>query len=91
MFPTGWAVGGSDDTIVQLEGHKFFSNDERPMLCNMVCLEMGSHVHVDFCYGPDSHNSETQHMKERMSPDPDQAKDWITHALHWRRMGRLVV
>ncbi|KAH9171589.1 hypothetical protein EDB89DRAFT_1906868 [Lactarius sanguifluus] len=23
----------------------------------------------------------------RISPDPDEAKDWITHALHWRRMG----
>ncbi|KAI9450271.1 hypothetical protein BJY52DRAFT_1227294 [Lactarius psammicola] len=62
MSQTKWAIDGSDDTSVELEGRKFSSNDEGgPMLCNM-----------------------------RMSPDPDEAKDWITHALHWRRMGRLV-
>ena len=28
------------------------------------------------------------HIKERLVPNPDQAKDWITHELYWRRMGR---
>lgn len=48
---------------------------------------MGRHVHVDICRGPDSHNPETQHITKRISPNDDQAKDWITHALHWHRMG----
>jgi len=48
---------------------------------------MGRHVHVGLCRGPDSHNSETQHIAKRIAPDPDEDKDWITHALHWSRMG----
>ncbi|KAH9059756.1 hypothetical protein EDB87DRAFT_1562790 [Lactarius vividus] len=89
MSQTRWALdeSDSDDTSVELEGRKFSSNDEGgPMLCNMVCKSMGRHVHVDFCRGSDSHNSETQHIDKRISPDPDEPKDWITHALHWRRM-----
>ena len=92
MSQTMWAVEGPDDTSVELEGRKFSSNDDGgPMLCNMVCKSMGRHVHIDICRGSESHNSETLHIKKRMSPDPDQDKDWITHALHWRRMGAFVV
>ena len=92
MSQTTWAVEGPDDTSVELEGRKFSSNDDGgPMLCNMVCKSMGRHVHIDICRGSESHNSETLHIKKRMSPDPDQDKDWITHALHWRRMGAFVM
>jgi len=91
MSQTRWVVDGSDGNSVELEGRKFSGNDEGgPMLCNMVCKSMGRHVHVDTCRGFVSHNAETQHIYERMSPDPDQSKDWITHALHWKRMGRPV-
>ncbi|KAI9455145.1 hypothetical protein BJY52DRAFT_1122154 [Lactarius psammicola] len=87
MSQTTWAIDGSDDTSVELDGRIFASNDDGgPMLCNMVCISMERHVHVDFCRGFASHNSETQHVNKRISPDPNQAKDWITHALHWRRM-----
>ena len=87
MSQTRWAIDGSEDASLELEGRKFASNDEGgPMLCNMVCKSMGRHVHIDICRGPDSHNSETQHIAKRIAPDPDEAKDWITHALHWRRM-----
>ncbi|KAH9059751.1 hypothetical protein EDB87DRAFT_1577415 [Lactarius vividus] len=49
--------------------------------------------------GPDDSNVELKGHKflndegglmlchTRISPNPDEAKDWITHALHWRRMG----
>ncbi|KAH9039442.1 hypothetical protein EDB83DRAFT_2228401 [Lactarius deliciosus] len=88
MSQTRWAIDDLDDTTFELEGRKFSSNDEGgPMLCNMVCKSMGRHVHVDFCRGSDSHNSETQHVDKKISPNPDDPKDWITHALHWRRMG----
>ncbi|KAI9444004.1 hypothetical protein H4582DRAFT_2189914 [Lactarius indigo] len=87
MSKTRWVVDGGDDTGVELDGRTFASNDDGgPMLCNMVCVSMGRHVHVDFCRGSTSHNSETQHINKRISPDPNRAKDWITHALHWRRM-----
>ncbi|KAI9455142.1 hypothetical protein BJY52DRAFT_1122187 [Lactarius psammicola] len=84
---TTWAIDGSDDTSVELERRKFSSNDGGvPMLCNLVCKSMGRHVHVDSCRDSDCHKSETQHINKRISPDPDEAKDWITHSLYWRRM-----
>ncbi|KAH9029438.1 hypothetical protein EDB85DRAFT_1967038 [Lactarius pseudohatsudake] len=87
MSQTRWAVDDPDGTNFEIEGRKFSSSDEGgPMLCNMVCKSMGRHVHVDICRGFDSHNSKTQHITERISPNPDQPKDWITHALHWLRM-----
>ncbi|KAH9005511.1 hypothetical protein EDB86DRAFT_2795794, partial [Lactarius hatsudake] len=87
MSQTRWVVDDPDGTGLKIEGRKFSSNDEGgTMLCNIVCRSMGRHVHVDICRGPHSHNSKTQHITKRMSPNPDQAKDWITHALHWQRM-----
>ncbi|KAH9039441.1 hypothetical protein EDB83DRAFT_1717346 [Lactarius deliciosus] len=84
---TRWVIDGSDDTGVELNGHKFSNVEGGLMLCHTACMSMGRHVHVDICRGSDSHNSETQHIDQRISPNPDQPKDWITHALHWRRMG----
>jgi succinylglutamate desuccinylase len=60
------------------------------MLCNLVCKLMGRHAHVDICRGFDLHNSRTQHITKRISPNPHQEKDWITHSLHWLRMGNIV-
>ncbi|KAI9444006.1 hypothetical protein H4582DRAFT_1807752, partial [Lactarius indigo] len=86
MSQTRWIVDGSGDTGVELKGHKFSNGQDGLMLCHTVCMSMGRHVHVDICRGSDSHNSETQHIDQRISPNPDEPKDWITHALHWRRM-----
>ncbi|KAH8977860.1 hypothetical protein EDB86DRAFT_3157188 [Lactarius hatsudake] len=86
MSQTRWVIDGSDDTSVELKGHKFSNDDGGLMLCHTVCMSMGRHVHVDICRGSDSHNSETQHIDQRISPNPDEPKDWVTHALHWRRM-----
>ncbi|KAH9059752.1 hypothetical protein EDB87DRAFT_1790917 [Lactarius vividus] len=87
MSQTRWVIDGSDDSSVELKGHKFSNDEGGLMLCHTVCMSMGRHVHVDICRGSDSHDSETQHIDQRISPNPDEAKDWITHALHWRRMG----
>ncbi|KAH9171595.1 hypothetical protein EDB89DRAFT_1906874 [Lactarius sanguifluus] len=84
---TRWVIDGSDDTSAELKGHKFSNDEGGLMLCHTACMSMGRHVHVDICRGSDSHNSETQHIDKRVSPNPDEPKDWITHALHWRRMG----
>jgi hypothetical protein len=54
-------------------------------------MSLGRHVHVDYCRGDPHDNPEVQHINERMDPNPDQAKDWITHGLYWRRMGEPVV
>jgi len=88
MSRTRWAIDGPDGTSLELEGRKFSSNDDgAPMLCNLVCTSMGRHVHIDYCRGDPCDNTETEHIHERMVPNPDQPKDWITHGLHWRRMG----
>ena len=92
MSQTRWAIDGSDDSSVVLKDRKFASNDDGgPMLCNLWCLSMGRHVHVDFCRGSGSHNEETEHVNKKMSPEPNKDKDWISHALHWRRMGRFIM
>jgi hypothetical protein len=91
MSRTRWAIDGPDGTSLELEGRKFSSNDDgAPMLCNLVCTSMGRHVHIDYCRGDPCDNPEAQHINERMVPNPDQPKDWITHGLHWRRMGKTV-
>ena len=91
MSRTRWAVDGPEGTCIELGGRKFSSNDDgAPMLCNLVCASMGRHVHIDYCRGNLHDNSEVLHIDERIVPHPDQAKDWITHRLHWRRMGEFV-
>ena len=87
MSRTRWAVDGPEGSCIELGGRKFSSNDDGgPMLCNMVCTSMGRHVHIDDCRS-DPHDSEVLHINERIAPNPEREKDWITHGLHWRRMG----
>ncbi|KAH8977864.1 hypothetical protein EDB86DRAFT_3157238 [Lactarius hatsudake] len=87
MSQTRWVVDDPNGAGLEIEGHKFSSNDDGgPMLCNLVCKSMERHVHVDICRGFDSHNDETKHIDKKIAPYPDRPKDWITHGLHWRRM-----
>ena len=87
MSHTRWAIDSPEGNSVELDGHKFLPNgDGTPMFCNLACTSMGRHVHVDTCHG-EPHDSQVLHIKERLVPNPDQAKDWITHELYWRRMG----
>ncbi|KAJ7698920.1 hypothetical protein B0H17DRAFT_1049693 [Mycena rosella] len=91
MSKTRWTVDGPDGTILELNGRKFGSDDDgAPMMCNLVCLEMGRHVHVDYCRADDAASCdgpEIQHLKTRLTPNPARAKDWISHSLFWRRTG----
>ncbi|KAI0058500.1 hypothetical protein BV25DRAFT_1964893 [Artomyces pyxidatus] len=93
MSSTRWAVDGPDGTTLELDGHKFSSNDEgAPMMCNIVCSSMGRHTHIDYCRAQDGapcDGPDVQHIKTKLTPNPDRAKDNITHSLHWRRMGKL--
>ncbi|KAF8270133.1 hypothetical protein EI94DRAFT_1572289 [Lactarius quietus] len=84
MSRTRWAIDGPEGSCIELGGRKFSSNDDgAPMLCNLVCTSMGRHVHIDYCRGDLHDNPEVLHIDERIVPNPDQAKDWITHDLHW--------
>jgi hypothetical protein len=91
MSRTRWAIDDPEGNSVELDGHKFSPNDGgAPMLCNLACTSMGRHVHIDSCHGEPHDNPEVVHINERLVPNPDQAKDWITHNLYWRRMGEFV-
>ncbi|KAH9965571.1 hypothetical protein BGW80DRAFT_757653 [Lactifluus volemus] len=91
MAQTCWAVDGPDGTSLELGGRKFSSDDDgAPMMCNLVCSSMGRHVHVDYCGtvdGSPCDGPEIQHNTARMLPNPEKAKDYITHRLYWRRIG----
>ncbi|KZV72346.1 hypothetical protein PENSPDRAFT_649928, partial [Peniophora sp. CONT] len=89
MSQTKWAVVGEDGTSIEVNGRKFSANDDgAPMLCNMICLSLGRHIHVDYCRsaeGSPCTGADVEHIASRMSPNPERAKDAITHALYWRR------
>ena len=91
MSKTQWAVEGPSGTIFELDGHKFGSNDDgAPMLCSLLCRNMGRHAHIDYCRSVDAQscNEEgTSHINSRVEPNPDRMKDWVTHKLYWQRLG----
>ena len=92
MSRTRWTVDGPDDVQLEIEGRKFSTNDEGAwMMCNLVCSAMGRHVHIDYCRADDESsctgNVEMQHLTRRIQPDPDRAKDVLTHHLFWERSG----
>lgn len=92
MLHTRWAIDKPEGNSIELDGHKFSPNgDGAPMLCNLACTSMGRHVHIDSCHGEPHDDPQVLHIKERLVPNPDQAKDWITHDLYWRRMGEFTI
>jgi Mg-chelatase subunit ChlD len=59
-------------------------------MCNVICQEMGRHVHIDYCRentGLCQNTPDLQHIKTPLFPNPDRPKDWVTHSLFWRRTG----
>jgi hypothetical protein len=91
MSRVKWSVEGPEDTALEVNGHKFGTDDDgAPMMCNLYCTDLGRHVHVDYCRSenPASCNgAEIQHISTKVRPSPEKPKDWITHGLHWKRMG----
>lgn len=91
MSRVKWLVEGPEDTVIQVKGHNFATNDDgAPMMCNLYCADLGRHVHIDYCRSDETGScsgAEIQHISARVQPTPERAKDWITHNLHWKRMG----
>ncbi|KAK0239015.1 hypothetical protein EDD85DRAFT_527825 [Armillaria nabsnona] len=93
MSRTLWAVDGPPGTSIEINGHKFGTEDDgAPMMCNLVCQDMGRHVHLDYCRADPQAvatcgSAEIQHVRERLRPNPERPKDFITHSLFWRRSG----
>ncbi|KAH8114613.1 hypothetical protein DFH11DRAFT_1764484 [Phellopilus nigrolimitatus] len=94
MSKTRWAVDGPNGTVVELDDHKLGSSDDSaPMLCNLMCGNMGRHAHIDYCRASDPtacNAPDLKHIKSRIEPNPDTPKDWISHKLYWRRLGNLL-
>ncbi|THH11668.1 hypothetical protein EW145_g509 [Phellinidium pouzarii] len=89
MSRARWAVDGPDGVEFELDGHKFGSNDDgSPMLCNLVCSNMGRHIHIDHCRAGEQECKEpgTHHITHPVLPNPDLKKDWVTHKLFWKRL-----
>ncbi|KAB5590852.1 hypothetical protein CTheo_5695 [Ceratobasidium theobromae] len=91
MISTQWAIERADpSSVYELNGRKFGIGDEgAPMLCHLVCTEQGRHAHIDFCRDLDGcrGGAEWEHINERMHPEIDRPKDWISHRLKWARSG----
>lgn len=90
MTSTRWVIEGGDDAVMDLNGTRFSAGDDgAPMMCSLVCKQLGRHTHIDFCRATDRHcNTEgVQHMTTRVLPAPDRPKDSISHNVHWRRLG----
>ena len=91
MIKTQWVIDGPDGTDFELDGHRFGSSDEgAPMMCNITCRSVGRHLHIEYCRTSPSdvcNEPGTQHIIERLVPDPKMPKDWITHDLYWKRLG----
>ncbi|KAF9443582.1 hypothetical protein P691DRAFT_778790 [Macrolepiota fuliginosa MF-IS2] len=91
MSKTKWVIEGPDGTAIELNGRRFAANDDgAPMMCNLVCQSMGRHAHIDYCRTDQDQRCTSldhEHITERLAPNPDQPKDWISHKLYWRRSG----
>lgn len=81
----------NSDAILELKGHKYGDRDDgAPLMCNLFCQDMGRHVHIDFCRAEEEgacSGQDVKHITDRMHPEPEKSKDWITHELFWKRSG----
>ncbi|KIK82025.1 hypothetical protein PAXRUDRAFT_832450 [Paxillus rubicundulus Ve08.2h10] len=92
MSKTRWSIDGPADANLEVEGRRFSCNDTgAPMMCNIVCQAMGRHAHISPCRAPDlaacEGDDQIQHIHRKLHPNPDDAKDFVTHGLFWRRTG----
>ena len=58
----------------------------------MICRNMNRQIHIDYCRSEDPSacsGTDIQHITSDLHPNPDRAKDFTSHALHWRRKGDL--
>lgn len=93
MENTAWAIEGTDDAFVELQGRKFGAHDGgAPQLCSTVCSALGRHAHIDYCRnvgGAACQEAESDHIRRPMVPNADRPKDWVSHKAFWARTGAL--
>ncbi|KAG8903434.1 hypothetical protein FRB99_003283 [Tulasnella sp. 403] len=90
MERTVWAIEGAEDVTIEIQGRKFGAQDNgAPQLCSSICRDLGRHAHIDYCRNAKwwCQEPESEHIKERMLPNPDRPKDWVSHKVFWARTG----
>ncbi|CAB4410521.1 unnamed protein product [Rhizophagus irregularis] len=58
----------------------------------VVCKDLGRHRHIDYCKNvknceDGNQGQDIQHINEKVLPNPDKPKDFISHKLFWERTG----
>lgn len=83
-----WFLDGDEDAFIGIDDRKYATGDSGgPMLCSMLCLALGRHVHVSDCWAEDPYDcqdTELEHIHGHNLPRP---MDWISHRLFWKRSG----
>ncbi|KAG8892570.1 hypothetical protein FRB99_002627, partial [Tulasnella sp. 403] len=91
MVNASWVIEGDENTKVEVDGRKFGAQDSgAAVVCKMVCSEFGrGHPHLSYCphRGGVCAEPESEHIDKPMSPEPERPKDWVSHRLHWQRLG----
>ncbi|KAI0089043.1 hypothetical protein BDY19DRAFT_993275 [Irpex rosettiformis] len=83
MSRTRWAV--EDNSSVEVNGRRFGTNDDgAPMMVNK--LGSASHSMLLKRYAVFD-GADLQHISSPMAPEPNRAKDFVSHSLHWARLG----
>ena len=96
MSNVRWSVDGPDEEGLEVDGRRFSTNDEGvPMMCSLVCKELGRHAHIDYCRAKTPAecrvNNEVEHITKKLRPEPDRPKDFLTHNLFWKRSGKSIL
>ncbi|CAB5351465.1 unnamed protein product [Rhizophagus irregularis] len=81
------------DNEFDYAGHRLRVGDQGTfVLCNLHCKNLGRHRHIDYCKNEKNCKSGNQgqdirHINEKVQPNPEKPKDFISHKLFWERTG----
>ncbi|GBC20093.1 uncharacterized protein OCT59_006574 [Rhizophagus irregularis] len=81
------------DNEFDYAGHRLRVGDQGTfVLCNLHCKNLGRHRHIDYCKNEKNCKSgnqgqDIQHINEKVQPNPEKPKDFISHKLFWERTG----
>ncbi|CAB4389102.1 unnamed protein product [Rhizophagus irregularis] len=85
-----------EDNEFEYAGYKLRVGDQGTFfLCNLFCKGLGRHRHIDYCQNvinckDGNQGRDIQHINEKVLPNPDKPKDFISHISHklfWKRTG----
>ncbi|CAB5384282.1 unnamed protein product [Rhizophagus irregularis] len=82
-----------EDNVFEYAGYKLRVGDQGTfVLCNLFCKGLGRHRHIDYCQNvinckDENQGRDIQHINEKVLPNPDKPKDFISHKLFWKRTG----